>query len=279
MQFIKDLAVKAAVVTMIVATMTPAYASRRRSASPSPVVHANGAISAVSSTSITVNGTTFTIDSSTKITKNDTAITAADLAVGDKVNVKGVVQNGANLATNIEVETEDDNNNEGDATATANGIVTAIGAGSLTVHRAEGDDVTVQVSTTTHIMKFGVTIGFSDINVGDRVEARGTRVDDHTIAAVAIEVETEDNSGQHEGATASGFVTSVGKSSIVVHGENNTNTTVNVDASTKISKQGTKIALTDIKVNDRVEAEGTRVDAHTILATQIEVQSASHGGH
>jgi hypothetical protein len=277
MQLMKSLSVKAAVVTLILATAAPVFAGRHRGVTPQTVVHANGTISALSSDSITVDGTTFTINPSTKIVKDDAAIAAADLAVGDKANVKGVVQDGKNVATNIEVETDDENNGDGEAAATANGIVTAIGADSVTVHRAEGSDVTVQVSATTEIFKFGLPIGFADIKVGDRVEARGTRVDDHTIAAVAIHVETEDNEGEHEGATASGIVTAVNASSIVVHGSNNTNTTVDVDSSTKIKKQGTTIALTDIKVNDRVEAQGTRVDSTTIRATEIEVQSSSHG--
>jgi len=268
--------VKAVIVVLILATAAPILAARHRGVSPQPVVHANGTISAVSSDSITVDGTTFTINSSTKIVKDDAAITAAALAVGDKANVKGVVQDGKNVATNIEVETGDESD-DNENVATANGIVTAIGADSLTVHRAEGSDVTVQVSTTTQIFKFGLPIGFADIKVGDRVETRGTRVDDHTIAAVSIHVETEDNEGQHEGATASGVVTAVKASSITVHSANNTNTTVNVDSSTKIKKQGKAIALTDIQVNDRVEAQGTRVDSTTIRATQIEVQSSSHG--
>jgi len=260
---------------LIFATVTPALA-RHRSVAPQPSVHVNGTISAVSTASITVDGTTFTIDSSTKITKDDTAITAAALAVGDKVNVKGVVQDGKNVATNIEVETDDQNENR-EPTATANGIVTAIGSGSITVHRAEGSDVIVQVSTTTQIVKFGLPIGFGDIKIGDRVEAQGTRVDDHTIAATVIHVETEENNGQHEGATASGVVTAVNASSLVVHSANNSDTTVNVDSATTIKKGGKTIALADVKVNDRVEAKGTRVDAHTILGTLIEVQGSSKG--
>ena len=46
---------------------------------------------------------------------------------------------------------------------------------------------------------------------------------------------------------------------------------MNVNASTKITRKGVAIKLTDIKVGDRVEARGTRVDDHTILAQQIEV--------
>ena len=277
MRIIKSLALPVAMVVLVLATAAPAHAGRRRSVTM-PVVHVNGTISAVGTNSITVNGVDFTIDSNTKIVKDDAAITAADLAVGDKVNVKGVAQNGTNLATNIEVETDDESGGD-DATATANGIVTAVGAGSLTVHRANGQDVTVNVSTTTTITKLGLPIGFADIKVGDRVEARGTRVDDHTIAAVAIEVETQDNHGEHEGATASGTVMSKDTSSLVVMAPNGVKTTVQFDASTKITKKGTAITAGDIKVGDHVEAEGSRVDDHTILATKITVEDPQTSGH
>ena len=169
-------------------------------------------------------------------------------------------------------------------TATANGIVTSKDASSLVVHRANGDDVTVQVSSATVIRLHGKVIPFADVAAGNRVEARGTRVDDHTVNAVAIEVEDnvnddngdDGNPGHHVGATANGTVASVGASSLVVHAANGVDTTVNVDANTKIKKHGDTITLAGIAAGDRVEARGTRVDAHTILAEQIEVED-THG--
>jgi len=249
-----------------------ANSGRRRGVVSVPEVHAKGAITAVSATSITAGGTTFTINASTKVRNG----ALADLKVGDQVEIHGVVQDGANVATQIEVENEnepDDNN----PTATANGIVKSVGASSLVVHRASGDDVTVQVTSTTTIKKFGAPVTLADIKIGDLVETRGTRVDHHTITAVAINV--EDHPADHEGGTANGIVSSVGASSLVVHAEHGADTTVQVNASTKITKQGKTIALADIKVGDRVEAEGTRVDDHTILATRIEVEDEHSGGH
>jgi len=57
-------------------------------------------------------------------------------------------------------------------TATANGIVASVGASALVVHRSNGDDVTVQVTATTLIKEHGTAIHLSDIEAGDRVEAR-----------------------------------------------------------------------------------------------------------
>lgn len=176
-------------------------------------------------------------------------------------------------------------------TATANGVVVSKDASSMLVHRANGDDVTVQVSSASVIRLHGKVITFADVAAGNRVEARGTRVDDHTITGLAIEVEddaTDDNGdkgddgnpGHHVGATANGTVASVGASSLVVHAANGVDTTVNVDANTKIKKHGDTITLAGIAAGDQVETRGTRVDAHTILAEQIEVEDASgHGNH
>jgi Cu/Ag efflux protein CusF len=256
------LKVVVAMAVVFVALSGFANSGRRRGASSVPEVHARGAITAVSATSITAGGTTFTINASTKVWNG----TLAGLKVGDQVEIKGVVQNGANVAIEIEVSNENDKEPE----ATANGIVKSVGTSSLVVHRANGDDVTVQVTSTTTIKKFGATITLADIKVGDLVESRGTRVDDHTITAVAINV--EDHPADHEGGEANGVVSSVGASSLVVHTEHGADTTVQVNASTKITKHDKTIAFTDIKVGDRVEAEGTRVDDHTITAVAINVQ-------
>jgi Cu/Ag efflux protein CusF len=260
---------KLIVVMAVVFAALGAFANsgRHRGAASVPGVHAQGAITAVSATSITAGGTTFTINASTKIRKGETAATAADLKVGDQVEIKGVVQNGANVATEIEVESAPDDK---EPEATANGVVKSVGTSSLVVHRANGDDVTVQVTSTTTIKKGGSAIKLADIKVGDLVEARGTRVDDHTITAVAINV--EDHSVDQKGGEANGVVASVGASSLVVHTEHGTDTTVQVNASTKITKQGKTITLADIKVGDRVEAVGTRVDDHTITAVAINVE-------
>ena len=63
-----------------------------------------------------------------------------------------------------------------------------------------------------------------------------------------------------------GAPTPVSVSSLVVRG-----ITVNTDANTIIKKQGQRITVTDINSGDAVEAHGTRVDDHTMLAKQIEV--------
>jgi len=108
---------------------------------------------------------------------------------------------------------------------------------------------------------------------------RGTKVDDSTLQAIRIEVEdapgTVPDDHGHGAAEVSGSVSAAGASSLTVGG-----TTVKVDADTVITRQGKTISPGDVKVGDRVEAKGTRVDATTILADTIAVSgSESGGGH
>lgn len=257
---------------------TAATLGRRRGAPSVPTLEVEGVIVTVTADTLVVASSHKTdvelkITSETKIRKGGAALTPADLKPGDRVHVKAAVA--GEVKTALEVILQNDENEGGDEgdgahSVTANGIVSSVGGTDMVVHRANGEDVTVQVDSATLIKKYGQPIAFTDIKAGDHVECRGTRVDDHTIKAEQIEVENAPGAG-HEVAVVSGGVTAVGASSLTVGG-----TTVQVSATTKIRKKGTTIALADIHVGDRVVAKGTRVDAHTLAATEIQV---SGGGH
>jgi hypothetical protein len=250
---------------------------RRRGAPSVPVLEVEGTIVSVSADTLVVASSHKTdvemkLTSDTKIRKGSTPLTAADLKAGDRVHVKASVAGEVKTALEVILRNEE---NEGDGdedahTATANGIVASVGASEMVVHRANGDDVTVQVDAATLIRKYGQPVTFAEIKAGDHVECRGTRVDDHTIKAVQIEVENAPGTGR-ETAVVSGSVTAVDASSLTVGG-----TTVRVSATTKIRKKGMVITLADIHVGERVTAKGTRVDAHTITATEIQVSSSGH---
>ncbi|MGZ8851384.1 MAG: DUF5666 domain-containing protein, partial [Thermoanaerobaculia bacterium] len=127
-----------------------------------------------------------------------TPLTTDDLSENDRVHVKAY-QSAPDTITAVEVmlQEEDDTNddNGGDPAVTANGLVASKGSGDMVVHRANGQDVTVQVDDSTEIKKYGQPITFDAINGGDHVECRGTRVDDSTIKAVQIQVENAPGSG------------------------------------------------------------------------------------
>ena len=186
------------------ATPAPASSSngRRRGAVSVPLLQYEGDISVVSASSVTIadshkNDVDLTINADTVIRKGSTPLTAADLKVGDHVHAKAALKNDVKVAVEIIVQNAGDDDDHGANTATANGVVASTNASGLVVHRAEGDDVTVQVNASTSIKKKGSAITLADINTGDHVECRGTRVDAHTILAIQIEVEDSHGNAHH----------------------------------------------------------------------------------
>ena len=260
-------------------TSLVAEAGRHRAAPTAPTAEYEGVIKAVASGTITVTTShktdvDFTINDATLIRKGDTTVDASTLAVGDQVHVKATSANNVNTALIIIVQQPEGSDDPGDSlrVVTANGVVTNVGTDSIDVHRANGTDATVKVTDGTVIKKHGQAIHLADIKVGDHVEAVGTAVDPTTIAALQIEVE-DGNPSDSTKAEVSGTVTGTGTSSLTI----SKTYTVNVDSNTHIRKSGKDISLSDVKVGDFVHAEGSRVDATTILAGEIQVSGG--GGH
>ena len=167
------------------------------------------------------------------------------------------------------------------------GTITAASATSITVHDSHGNDDVLQINDKTVIRKGHTAVKAADLVVGTRVHVMAA-----TGVALLVLVQDEraepgdDNGGDDHGGdtmTANGTVKSAGADSLVVTTVPKGDVTVKVDASTIIRKQGTVIKLADIKVGDGVNAMGTRVDDHTLLARQIEVRGSGHdsepGGH
>jgi len=130
--------------------------------------------------------------------------------------------------------------------------------------------VNVDAATIIRMKQNAITL--ADIKVGDRVEAEGTKIDDHTLLAKHIQLEDENENDDE--AEIKGTVKSVGASSLVVTTSKG-DITVMVDSSTEIRRHGDHLALSDIKVGNQVEAEGTMVDPQTLKAKKISVE----GGH
>jgi len=164
------------------------------------------------------------------------------------------------------------------------GTITAASATSITVHDSHGKDDVLQINDKTVIRKGHTAVKAADLSVGTRVHVMAANG-----VALLVLVQDEkaepgdggdDKGGDHGGdtMTANGTVKSVGADSLVVTTVPKGDVTVKVDASTIIRKQGTVIKLADIKVGDGVNAMGTRVDDHTLLARQIEVRGSGHDG-
>ena len=166
-----------------------ARVGRRRVAPSTPLVQFEGLVTSVSPPKeIVVNDShkvdvTVTITTDTIIRHGDQTLTPNDLQVGDRVHVKAKVTGTDNIAVEIMLQ-----NAENGQTMTANGLVTGTDNGQITVATQPHGDVVVMVDTNTIIRKQGVVITLGGIFLGDEVNAMGTRIDDHTLQALQIEV-------------------------------------------------------------------------------------------
>lgn len=128
---------------------------------------------------------TFVITADTIIRKGGTILTPEQIIVGNRVHVKATTAaDGTSTAVQIIVQ-----NTQGEEVS-LEGAVLTVGTADLSV-QTEGGAVTVQVNSGTQIRKSGSRISLADIQVGDTVEVEGRRVDETTVLAKKISVESE----------------------------------------------------------------------------------------
>ena len=132
---------------------------------------------------------TVTITTDTIIRHGDQTLTPNDLKVGDRVHVKAKVTGSDNVAIEIMLQNgENGDDGQGGQMMTANGRVTGTDVGQITVASQPHGDVVVMVDVNTIIRKQGDVIMLDGIHLDDEVNAMGTRIDDHTLQALQIEV-------------------------------------------------------------------------------------------
>jgi hypothetical protein len=157
------------------------------------------------------------------------------------------------------------------------GVIGAITATGVTVHDSHNQDVTVKITTDTIIRKGDQTLQPADLHVGDHVHVQAKVSGDETTAVIITlqNPDGEDEGSSSQTMTANGTVKATGASELTVTTVPKGDVVVKVDGSTVIKKESDRIALTDIHVGDEVNTLGTRIDDHTLRATQIEVRGVS----
>lgn len=196
------------------------------------------------------------VKSATAINRKGKPATFSKLRVGDKLDVSFDAT--TKVADDIEA-------NPGIYTIHGSVESLDIVNNTLTVNSEEGgNSVTLKVGDSTAFWRHGVAATFSDIVLGDKVEAK---YDSATMLASSVKVETED--GQLHGA-----ISAISSNTVSITPElGGADVTLNVSLSTVIKRSDAVISLSQLLVGDKVEA---KYDSVTMIASVI--QSESNGG-
>ena len=155
-------------IASVTSSPTPRNSTTSRSTTPpNPANFAGGTVTAVSSTSITVDewsGTsnTYAITSATTFSEGPTTITASALAVGQHVGIQ-VSSTDATTATIIDIQLP-----------VLVGTVTDVNGDTVTITDPEGFSRTIIVDSTTSYTKSSGTASLSDVSMGSEISAEGT---------------------------------------------------------------------------------------------------------
>jgi len=200
------------------------------------------------------------VDDSTNIKKQGKAIDFSEIAVGDVVEVKGVMpEPGVVLASRIIVQVPEVDE------ASIEGTIESIGVGELTV-TTESGPVVVSVSADTMIKRNGSPAVFEDLMVGDRVEAEGVW-DGDVLDAAKISAEAP----EAEEVEIEGTIESIGDGELTVTTDGGP-VVVSVSGDTTIERNGAAATFEDLVVGDHVEVEGVW-DGDVLAAASIDAEA------
>lgn len=193
-----------------------------------------------------------------------------DLVAGDRVDVA--------IAVNARGASRSRRRGVGHPGVEIEGLIKSINGDVIVVSDASSKlDLEVKVVDTTIIRKGNRTLALADLKVGDRVHVKARFIDD---VRTAVEIKLQnpddddgDDDDQGTTMTANGRVQEVGSDFLIVKTSSGRVIKVMVDARTIIKRKGRPFPLAEIKVGDKAESLGTRIDDTTMLARKIETQA------
>jgi hypothetical protein len=220
------------------------------------LAHFEGVVSAVTSTSITVNGVVFTVSASTEIESGETHVALSAITVGLVVEVKGIAQaDGTVAASKIEVhpagELEDEH---------ITGAVTAVDSalGSITI-----GTTTVLVTATT---RFEGLTSLADVTVGEQLSIEATTAADGSLTAT--EIKTVGAMAAPFEVEVRGAITALDATTITVSAK-----TFTVTAATRMDDNGNAFTLASLKSGQTVDVRGDLQASGQLLATRIQLRN------
>ena len=221
-------------------------------------IHFTGIIDSVGSDFLIVFGYTVYVDENTEIFGHKhTPLTLSDLEKGQRVKVKGYIQNdGTILATYIKVKAFYQQYVE------FYGTVDSVGTDWLSVNQV----IFLVDSNTVIFDQDKNSISLDQISIGDFVEIKAQQLDDGSWLAHRIKIE-DNTMGRIE---ISAYIDSIGPDFLIVGG-----VTFYVDDSTRIyDYTGNPIMLGDLAVGQYVEVKAYVQTDGTYLAVRIKLEDS-----
>lgn len=217
---------------------------------------------------------TVKLTAETVIRKGQTPVTPAELLPGMRVHVKAKKVEDVLTAALVIVQNANDDDGGDDeqpAVREYEGTVRSVSATQLVVFTSRKVEETFVLDSATTIRKGNTPVVATDIQVGWRVHVKASSsADGATRTALLVTVQNTNNQGEE--VRINGTVASVGTDQLTVTTSTGV-VTVKVNSATRLRGDKNKtITLAEIQVGDNVEAEGTRVDATTILARSVKVE-------
>ena len=259
---------RAVTIFMLMLAASSTLYARHRSAPTVPATEIEGVIKAVNATQIVVtdshkNDVTVNITKDTVFRGGDVPITATDLAVGDHVEIKAAMVDNALNALVVKDEKE---------VLEIVGVIKSVSGNEIVITDAQQHDTTVELTDHTIIRHGDQMLTAGDLVVGEQVEVKAIKAGTMINALIVKVEQAEPPDDDQEDLGVAGTVSATGASSLTVTTQSRGDFTVNVDSNTRIRKGSQTISIGDIKVGDHLEAEGKRIDDHTILAREIQVE-------
>jgi hypothetical protein len=218
-----------------------------------------GVVSAVSSTSITlqrssITTSTLTIAPTTTIYEGTTPVTAAALAVGQRVEITRS-HSAPTVAKRITIEV-----------ATLAGTVASVSGSVITITGGEGFTRTIDVSSTTTFSEGGAAATLSDVIAGAKIVAKGlVSSDQSTLDALSVNIVALKD--------VKGNVTAVSTSSLTVKGSDGTLTTLTITPATVFYEGTSVVTSAALVVGQNVDV--SRLNAAPSNAVKITIEMAT----
>jgi len=196
--------------------------------------------------------------SSTTYTRAGKTVSASAVTAGERIAVRGSRQSDGSVnATQIEI-----------VLPTVSGDVTAVSGGDITVRDRFGGALTIHTTGATTFTRAGQKATLADVAVGERIAATGTKNGDNSLTAETVQIALP---------RAAGTITAINGSDITVKDPFGATVVIHTSGATQFvsltkganGPQRTTIHLADLKVGERISAEGTRAGDGSLNALTV----------